>query len=564
MNDPNTTEKRKVAPGSPLGRSPVFWGAVAIAVGFAVLASSLLSTPIDDAYISFRYLENLFLGRGLVFNPGEKVEGYSNLFWIAFLALPRLLGIAPHLASPILELFLAIGCLALVAAGTKAATGRADGWTLAAPLLLALNAPFLFWIGKGMEVIFYGFLQAAFAVAVLHLRNRATLRLRNGLAVGAIAAAAALTRPEGPAAPAVVLVALLVAERNRRRAWLAALAVLGCAVAGQFAFRLAYYGRFWPNTYYAKRLPLAIALGAGLRYLRRFVAGATEREAWFYGSSWAAHLPTWIAVGGASLFAARRWRGLWPVALQAAVLVGVAVYVGGDWMPAFRFLVPAVPVGLIAIGAGLSEAASSRGGRRVGRAAAFALLAVLAASEIVGLVRMVRSHEFHRWRHQYRNYGAMAEWLQKNGRPGSLIAISDIGIVSYYNLDKRFLDVLGLTDPHIASLPGIHYLKTDVNYVLRRRPDYVIAMLFAWPEAKKVLPKTTFDAAFLAHVAEKNDYKSLARVRGWREGLRGERWVLFEVFERKKTAGRSPRTTEPPAGSPPPTRPQSEGRGAAR
>lgn len=32
----------------------------------------------DDAFISFRYARNLLEGHGLVFNPGEYVEGYSN------------------------------------------------------------------------------------------------------------------------------------------------------------------------------------------------------------------------------------------------------------------------------------------------------------------------------------------------------------------------------------------------------------------------------------------------------------------------------------------------------
>jgi len=35
----------------------------------------------DDAYISFRYVRNFVEGRGLVFNPGERVEGYTNFLW---------------------------------------------------------------------------------------------------------------------------------------------------------------------------------------------------------------------------------------------------------------------------------------------------------------------------------------------------------------------------------------------------------------------------------------------------------------------------------------------------
>ena len=35
----------------------------------------------DDAFIAFRYVRNLLEGHGLVFNPGERVEGYSNFLW---------------------------------------------------------------------------------------------------------------------------------------------------------------------------------------------------------------------------------------------------------------------------------------------------------------------------------------------------------------------------------------------------------------------------------------------------------------------------------------------------
>ncbi|GAH95705.1 unnamed protein product, partial [marine sediment metagenome] len=34
--------------------------------------------PTDDAYISYRYAQNLAEGNGLVYNLGERVEGYSN------------------------------------------------------------------------------------------------------------------------------------------------------------------------------------------------------------------------------------------------------------------------------------------------------------------------------------------------------------------------------------------------------------------------------------------------------------------------------------------------------
>src|SRR5262245_52276707 len=46
----------------------------------------------DDAYISYRYASNLADGVGLVWNPGEHVEGYSNFAWTALLAAADKLG----------------------------------------------------------------------------------------------------------------------------------------------------------------------------------------------------------------------------------------------------------------------------------------------------------------------------------------------------------------------------------------------------------------------------------------------------------------------------------------
>ncbi|HEY4160071.1 MAG TPA: hypothetical protein VGM29_18290, partial [Polyangiaceae bacterium] len=39
---------------------------------------------VDDAATSMQYAKNLALGNGLVFNVGERVEGYSNFLWVLF------------------------------------------------------------------------------------------------------------------------------------------------------------------------------------------------------------------------------------------------------------------------------------------------------------------------------------------------------------------------------------------------------------------------------------------------------------------------------------------------
>src|SRR5688572_29028604 len=49
----------------------------------------------DDAFISFRYAENLVDGLGLVFNAGERVGGYPTFAWTLLFAAGLTPGFVP-------------------------------------------------------------------------------------------------------------------------------------------------------------------------------------------------------------------------------------------------------------------------------------------------------------------------------------------------------------------------------------------------------------------------------------------------------------------------------------
>src|SRR5919202_1675726 len=58
----------------------------------------------DDEMISMRYARNLALGSGFVWNPGgERVEGYSNLLWVLYMALVHLLPVPPAKISALVQ-----------------------------------------------------------------------------------------------------------------------------------------------------------------------------------------------------------------------------------------------------------------------------------------------------------------------------------------------------------------------------------------------------------------------------------------------------------------------------
>src|SRR5262249_13137238 len=58
----------------------------------------------DDAMVSMRYARNFAAGNGIVWNPGgDRVEGYTNPLWMAYMALVHLLPLAQSKTSLVVQ-----------------------------------------------------------------------------------------------------------------------------------------------------------------------------------------------------------------------------------------------------------------------------------------------------------------------------------------------------------------------------------------------------------------------------------------------------------------------------
>src|SRR5262245_36290919 len=92
----------------PASRAPSTQRDVWLALGFVACAAYLgwaiskQAWVTDDALITFRYVDNLVSGRGLVFNAGERVESFSSPLFVLLLAPLRALKADPFTASKIL------------------------------------------------------------------------------------------------------------------------------------------------------------------------------------------------------------------------------------------------------------------------------------------------------------------------------------------------------------------------------------------------------------------------------------------------------------------------------
>ncbi|MEO8666684.1 MAG: hypothetical protein ABI462_14415, partial [Ignavibacteria bacterium] len=76
QNIPKTTAKKSV-----LSQNVIYGFLIVLSLAYVFICMNNKFIQ-DDAYISFRYIQNFVNGNGLVFNIGERVEGYTNLLWV--------------------------------------------------------------------------------------------------------------------------------------------------------------------------------------------------------------------------------------------------------------------------------------------------------------------------------------------------------------------------------------------------------------------------------------------------------------------------------------------------
>jgi arabinofuranosyltransferase len=510
------------------------WAAPAVAAILLAVRVRRLFDPhliVDDAFISFRYADNLARGLGLVYNPGERVEGYSNFLWTVLLAAGARFGIDIVQLSILLALLAALAAVALLwvwsaslfeerpatpddavtpGHGSTPAGHAAPGGTRIAGLaVLAALPPLLYaatgsqarYVVSGMETLLFGLLVAA-AAWLLVMRDAP-------LAAGCTFALAAMTRPEGAMYWLVAAgIALLPAaggararqappprdaspppKHPRRRRVLLLVAGFAAPFGTYFAWRWLYYGYPLPNTFYAK--------AAGFSWTRL----ARGRQSLAEVASWWSIYPVVLAAAAAlpSLLspktpeAARRAESLRLAAAYVAVTALYFVYVGGDFLLFFgpRFLMPALPFALLLAAEGLRNLAgwASRrpagagGGRRRWQLAVTSAGALLLAGNALWLSWPSRYFDAPGLARLMESWEDLGRWIGATTPPDTVIADGGAGIVPYYSR-RANIDMYGLADLHIGHMAPLPvgfkitaHEKYDPRYVLARRPDLLVTSL---------------------------------------------------------------------------------------
>lgn len=445
----------------------------------------------DDSFITYRYVKNFTDGHGLVFNIGEKVEGYTCFLWVMLLAGVKSIGFNYISASQVLGIISAIITLLFTYLISSRIFTKEKGtafnlvFTLSAAAMLAANGSFAYWAVSGMET---GLFACLITLGVyLYLRelndNSGAMPLSS-----LVFLFAALTRPEGNLIFAVtILHKFIFIYKNKPNNNLPLtkrlfdknnLLWLGIYFIPALIFmiwRYSYYGYLLPNTFYAKTGSSLEYFATGLDYTWTFL-----KSYGFYG--------LFVLIALYTLTTKEKFYSYLYLVMIFFIFTLYVIFIGGDVLRPNRFFVPVLPVFFILVQEGLAMLTGLFDKKREMAMGAMIGLAVIAgfsyynysneAAVIKGYADLEKG--------LVEKMKLSAGWLKakqvQNGRPLT-VAATTIGAISYYS-EVTLIDMLGLTDKEVAHNPqpipeisskevGWRERNYNVPYILSRKPDYI-------------------------------------------------------------------------------------------
>ncbi len=425
---------------------------------------------VDDTYIFLRYAENLASGAGPVFNPGERVEGYTSPLWVLLLGGMALSKLDLAAAAPIVSGLFGLATVVLLYREAWLRIGAQSALLATVPAwFLATNPSLIFWSWSGMETGLVTFLLTCSVLQFLR-------ELEDGSRMtwaGVWYLLAVWARPDALAILPALVGAVVWVHRSQPpllRRKLSSFLVPLVLVFVHFAWRYAYYGALLPNTYQAKAaLPSALLLRAGIDYAARFGA------AYAFPLAAIALYTSWM------LYRDRVLTTSWLVTLAvAASCLSYLVLIGGDHFALFRFFVPILPLigfAMILMAEHWLAFHTRPGSAAIAISCTLCVMALSASNFWVyaghGGARAELEVELAR------RWSDVGRWLQRNVPADSTIASSVVGAIPYYSGLTTY-DLLGLTDRTVATEGKTHavavvgHQRYHTDYILEKRPDYIV------------------------------------------------------------------------------------------
>ena len=233
----------------------------------------------DDAMISMQYAWNFSHGLGLVWNHGERIEGYTNPLMVALMSLVTYFfdKRISCLVIQVLGIGILLGCAFLCSliimqlmSDDDRKTPIEHQWehrslqsmTRTLGFLAPMSYyPLIYWTLMGMEtglltLVLLGIIYAVFKWGEFPAG-------RHVLFIAVLSGLAYLTRPDSVIPVSLLFVYLstrLMSNLGFRRAaryMIIFILVFGAIIAVHFSLRWFYYGHLWPNTFVLKALGMS-------------------------------------------------------------------------------------------------------------------------------------------------------------------------------------------------------------------------------------------------------------------------------------------------------------------
>jgi len=432
---------------------------------------------IDDAYISFRSVDNLIHGHGLRWNTFERVQAFTNTLWTLTLAAFVSVTGEIYYTALLLEIGLSVLAVWLLARGART-TMIAAGCVAT----LSLSKAFVDYSTSGLENALSHVLVVLFAAEYLSSAGPSPRRLRRltlyaslgllnrlDLAVlffPCLVEAAWATRPSW-------------STRSGRIELLAALAVGASPFVAWELFSLFYYGALIPNSALAKLtsgVPTSSLMGYGLSYFRDSFAGDP--------------LTLLVTVFGVCAGLARGDRRTRSLAAGVVLSLAYVLCVGGCHMSGRFFTVPLV------VAVAILSRVSWPGSTRLLASGAVTALAAAWMGRFPTLTNEYFSQRSE-WNYHIGDYrrvelsktglltrsasqlGPEHDWIAlgkaARDRPDEVPIWGGMGFAGYYaGPDVSAIDEYGLTDPLLSRLPipdGRHQTNIMMGHFQRSIPD---------------------------------------------------------------------------------------------
>lgn len=484
----------------------------------------------DDAMVSMRYAWNFSHGSGLVWNQGERIQGYTNLLMTLLMSFATL--VFDKSTAVLFIQILGVGLMLAIAYVNMKISDhifRNEDYQRRALLRVlsffcALSYyPLVYWSLMGMET---GLLTLLLLIGILAAFNYTISKISPLLfLVAGCFGLAFLTRNDS-AIFAILVWLYIILEISKSKTvrkgllqFVAAINLYFLFVVGQLVFQYLYYGELLPNTYTLKLtgMPILARISNGVGFVTPFLIVTAF---------------ILILSGRELVFNFRKEKML----LFSIVISTIVyqVYIGGDPWNYWRIMSPSMPLLSVlfisAINAIILVVSSAQAFRVyflrypifkekhvaqiLGSLVVLLTLIGMLSANIRFLPEILFSRKPYQTEYNQSNVNT-AIVINQLTTPSATVGVFWAGSIPYFT-DKRAIDFLGKSDRYIAQLPpdvsgmrswsGMRSVpghnKYDLNYSIKTlEPTYVQGFqwgtqdLSQWAETRYV--KVEYDGVSL-------------------------------------------------------------------